>query len=74
MEIYGMNYCSPLSSVLCTSWTYPLLPPFCPKMQDVSILIPLWNWMGKEQSVCMYLLLTHIVLSIFQEKERGNTT
>lgn len=74
MEKHGMNYYSPLSSVLCISWTYPLLPLFCPKMQDVSILIPLWNWMGKEQSVCMYLLLTHIVLSIFQEKERGNTT
>lgn len=69
-----MSYDSPLSSVLCISWTCPLFPPFCPKMQHVSTLTPLWNCMGKEQSVCMYLLLTHIVLNIFQEKRGGNTT
>lgn len=57
-------------SVLCISWTPSFFPPFCPKMQHVSILTPLWNWMGKER-VCMYLLLTHIVLNIFRKNREG---
>lgn len=32
-----MNYFSPLSSMLCISWTHKLFPQLCPKMQDVNV-------------------------------------
>lgn len=58
-------------SVLCRVSHGRINSPLrCPKMQDVNIPTPLWNWRGRDQSTCMCLLLTYVTLNILQAKGR----